>query len=169
MHQWLDNVGFIGTENIVGSNRCRERFSDFETRKLFLFRKPLYLHPCLPAKVPSVLPAGSPPTISSYTSRLSASTIDSPRRVGRLQRPRRRAQSTFNAHDRGNGHRSLIPAKPWRRERSRSLFGSGKGPNSLFLCKALLPLSQVPTTFVVSHNVHELIPISKRHPEIIWI
>src|SRR6516165_9606588 len=53
MHQWLDNVGFIGTENIIGSNRCRERFSDFETRKLFLFRKPLYLHPCLPAKVPS--------------------------------------------------------------------------------------------------------------------
>ena len=33
----LDNVGFIGTENIIGSNRWREGFSDSETRKLFLF------------------------------------------------------------------------------------------------------------------------------------
>ena len=36
----------------------------------------------------------------------------------------------------------------------------------MLLCKALLPLPQVPTTFVISHNVYELIPISKRHPEI---
>src|SRR6516162_4314407 len=86
----LDNVGFIGTENIIGSNRWREGFSDFETRKLFLFEN-RYI--CIPVcqQIPAVLPAGPPPTISSYTSRLSASTIDSLRRVGRLPRPRRRA------------------------------------------------------------------------------
>ena len=90
MHQWLDNVGFIGTENIIGSNRWRERFSDFETQKLFLFEN-RYI--CIPVcqQSSSGTACGPPPTISSYTSRLSASTIDSPRRVGRLQRPRRRA------------------------------------------------------------------------------
>src|SRR6516165_4269434 len=37
MHQGLDKVCFRGTENIIGSNRWREGFSDCETRKLFLF------------------------------------------------------------------------------------------------------------------------------------
>ena len=96
----LDNVGFIGTENIIGSNRWREGFSDFETRKLFLFENRYICIPCC-QQIPAVLPAGPPPTIFSYTSRLSASTIDSLRRVGRLLKGA--MQSTFNAHDRGNG------------------------------------------------------------------
>src|SRR5262245_48892154 len=33
----LDNVGFIGTENIIGSNRWRQGFSALEPLKLFLF------------------------------------------------------------------------------------------------------------------------------------
>ena len=86
----LDNVDFIGTENIIGSNRWREGFSDLETRKLFLFENRYICIPCC-QQITAVLPAGPPPTISSYTSRLSAFTSDSLRRVGRLQRPRRRA------------------------------------------------------------------------------
>jgi len=75
MHQGLDNVGFIGTENIIGSNRWRERFSDFETQKLFLFEN-RYI--CIPVcqQGSSDTACGPPPTISSYTSRLSASAID---------------------------------------------------------------------------------------------
>jgi len=75
MHQGLDNVGFIGTENIIGSNRWRERFSDFETQKLFLFEN-RYI--CIPVcqQSSSGTACGPPPTISSYTSRLSASAID---------------------------------------------------------------------------------------------
>ena len=100
MHQGLDNVGFIGTENIIGSNRWRERFSDFETQKLFLFEN-RYI--CIPVcqQSSSGTACGPPPTISSYTSRLSASTIDSLRRVGRLLKGA--TQSTFNALDRGKG------------------------------------------------------------------
>jgi len=100
MHQRLDNVGFIGTENIIGSNRWRERFSDFETQKLFLFEN-RYI--CIPVckQSSSGTACGPPPTIYSYTSRLSASTIDSLRRVGRLLKGA--TLGTFNAHDRGNG------------------------------------------------------------------
>ena len=52
----LDNVGFIGTENIIGSNRWREGFSDFETRKGFLFEN-RYICILFASKVPAVLPA----------------------------------------------------------------------------------------------------------------
>jgi hypothetical protein len=38
MHQRLDNVGFIGTENIIASNRWREGFSDVK-RENFSFSK----------------------------------------------------------------------------------------------------------------------------------
>ena len=54
-------------------------------------------------------------------------------------------------------------------KRSRCILGGGKSLNPLVLSKALFPLPQVPTTFVVSHNVCELNPISKRLPEAILI
>ena len=49
-------------------------------------------------------------------------------------------------------------------KRSRCLLGGGKSLNPLVLSKALFPLPQAPTTFVSSHNVCELNPISKRAP-----
>ena len=54
-------------------------------------------------------------------------------------------------------------------KRSRCLLGGGKSLNPLVLSKALSPLPQVPTTFVISHNVCKLNPISKRLPEAILI
>src|SRR5262245_2373132 len=90
MHQGLENVGFIGTENIIGSNRWREGFSDFETRKLFLFEN-RYI--CIPVcqQSSSGTACGSATDYFFVHFSLERLTSDSFRRVGRLQRPRRRA------------------------------------------------------------------------------
>jgi hypothetical protein len=54
-------------------------------------------------------------------------------------------------------------------KRSRCVLGGGKSLNPLVLSEALFPLPQAPTTLVISHNVCELDPISKRLPEAILI